>query len=263
MAKNIGSIEQAAAAEQATKKMVGHDIYKGFNKDSQKFANNQKFSRFEREALQMPIDAVYIYNISPIFKWQKDFAGLGTLTLFPRKSDQKVSDPVVISDRMVRAYDGGNRVQKKMIETPLEIVEDFLACSTDYPGRPENNLTSWGAFFTVGKSLEEMDPREAQVIIDEAELKHQNKCEQKVAEADALSRSPNLNGCVVEMHRKCALYLGLKRDWVASRDKLNATEECVWCGFDNKRGVVKCRNCHEVLDPTKYKEMSEARDVKK
>lgn len=242
MPRNVATPQQSAQAEQVVQNL----------RNQNKFNRTRPLTKFEREALNAPIEAVYMYNISPIWKWQKDYPGLGTLTLFPRRSEQQYSDAIVLEKRMVRAFDGGNRIQRLMVETPLEIVEDFLVCSRDYPGRPQNNLLEFGCFYTVGQPIEDVPAKERQVILDDAELKHRNKCLEFVGQADALASSPNMQAMVVEVHRKCALFLGEERDWVQRRAKLNPTEECPFCGFDNRRGVAKCKNCAEILDLKLY-----------
>jgi len=257
--RNVASPEQSAAAREQVRNIPGQN----------KLSKVRPLSRFEREALTAPIESVYIYNISPIFKWQKDFPGLGTMTILPApwrtasqfgSTAQLYNDPIELIRRMVRPYDGGNRVQRLMVETPLEIAQDMLACSPYFPGRPENNLQLYGCFYTIGKSLDDHSPDERQKILDEAEAKHVNICLEFIARADALADSPFKP---VEVHKKCALFMGEERDWVARRGKLNATEECPFCGFENKRGIAKCRNCHEVIDAEKYAELQKSAKSKK
>ena len=252
---NMANPEQAARARQEMGDLPANRTVPQQGKN--RMTNIRRLSKFEREALDTPVDEIFVYNISPIFKWQKDFPGLGTMTLFPRKASQEYSDPVVFSRRVIRTYDGGNRIQRLMVETPLEIVQDFLCCSPDFPGRPENNLQEYGCFYTVGKPLEDFPEAERQKILDDAELKHVNRLHQKVAEADALANSPNMQACIVEVHKKAALYLHEERKWVAQRGALNPTDECVFCGFPNKRNIAKCSNCKEIINPALYKEIQE------
>ena len=254
MAK-VATPSQAAAAAAAVSEFS--DVRTGKGGGVNKFSRTRPLTRFEREALRQPIEAVYVYNISPIFSWRKDYPGLGMMSLFARKADQKYSDAIVLSKRLVRTFDGGNRIQRLMVETPLELVQDFLVCSPEFPGRPENNLTGYGCFYTVGEPIESLDPAAQQKILDEAELKHVNKLHNLVAQADSFYNSSNMQFAIVEVHRKAALYLGEERDWVARRAKLNPTAECPFCGYENRRGVAKCRNCHETLDVKLYAELQE------
>lgn len=259
MPRNVASPEQSAVAQAQTAAIPA----------SNRFSRVRPFTRFEREALNAPVESVFLYNISTIFKWSKDYPGLGALTVFPRKQEQEYSDAISFEKHLVRTYDGGNRIQRLMVETPLEIVEDFLVCSPDYPGRPQNNLVGYGCFYTIGQPLEKFTAHERQDILDGAELKARTKYHEKVAEADAFNNSPNLQWAVVEVHKQSALYLhevgeiSELPDWVARRAKLNTTDECQFCGFANKRGVAKCRNCSEILDQELYAKLTAARDKKK
>ncbi len=256
MAKNIASPQQSAAAASAVEGFA--DVRTGRGGSMNKFSRTRPLTRFEREALTSPIEAVYIYNISPIFKWQKDYPGLGMMTMFPRRAEQEYSDPIILEKRLVRTFDGGNRIQRLMVETPLELAQDFLVCSPEYPGRPQNNLTTYGLFYTTGKRIEEVATAARQEILDKAELAHRNKLLEKVSDADAYHNSSNLQYAISEVHRQAALYLQAVGaisdlpDWVSRRAKLNATDECAFCGFDNKRGVAKCRNCGEILNHELY-----------
>ena len=266
MPKNVGSPSQSDAASTAARHF--DDVKSGRPGSMNRFNRTRPLSKFEREALNAPIESVYLYNISPIFKWQKDFRGLGTITLFPRRAEQEYSEPIVLAKRLVRTYDGGNRIQRLMVETPLEIVEDFLACSNDNPTRTENNLQSYGAFFVIGCAIEELDKPERQAILDEAELRHRTRLHEKVAGGDALANSP-IRSLIGEVEKKAALYLHSVGelsdlpDWVARRAKLNTTDECPFCGFENKRGGAKCRNCSEILDFDLYEKLKKERQSKK
>lgn len=264
MPRNVATPDQAARASSAVANF--DNVRTGARGNMNKFSRTRPLTKFEREALNAPIEAVYLYNISPIFKWQKDYPGLGIISLFPRRADQDYSDPITLAKRLVRTFDGGNRIQRLMVETPLEIVEDFLVCSPDFPGRPENNLTKWGAFYTIGQPIEKFNETERQDILDDAELKHRNKLHEMVASADALKNGP-MHSLIGETHKKAALYLNSVEqmelpDWVARRAKLNPTEECPFCGFENKRGIAKCHNCKEVLDVALYAKLQADRKGK-
>lgn len=254
---------QAEAAKQAVSQMT--DIRTGAGGAANRFGRTRPLQRFERNALKAPVEAVFLYNISPIFMWQKIYPGLGALTLRAREEKEPYSAPVVLERRMVRPFDGGNNIQQLMVEEPLDIAQDFLVCSPEFPGRPENNLTRYGCFYTLGEPIENQDDR--QKILDDAELNHRNRCHEKIAEADALQNGP-FRVCIVEVHRKCALYLqatgDIKElpDWVSRRAKLNTTDECEFCGFENRRGSPVCKNCREVLDQAKYDELKAKRKKK-
>lgn len=247
MPRNVATPEQSSAARAQVQNFPNQN----------RFKRTRPLTSFERKALQAPVEGVYLYNISPIYKWQKNFNGLGMLTLFPRKADEPYSPAIVLGNRLVRTFDGGNNIQRLMVEEPLEIAEDFMVCSKEYPGRPENNLTGYGVFYTIGQPIDDFTPAERQDILDDAELKHRNKLHENVARGDAFYNSSNLQYAIGELEKKSALYLHEVEqmelpDWVARRAKLNPTAECRFCGFENKRGIAKCRNCHEILDPALY-----------
>lgn len=220
----------------------------------------QPLSKFERKALNQETEAVYIYNISPIFRWERFFAGLGNLILLPRKDSETVSEPLILAKRLVRHYDAGDRRSNHMVEEPVEIAEDFLRCSKEFPTRDDNNLTNYGCFMTVGLPIDQMLKSDQQRIIEESDLKHRNKCREKVFEADGWSNDATTRRWITEMQRKCALFLGEAegRQWVTMRgaatDK-SKTKECQFCGFDCKLTAVKCQNCREIIDQAGYDEL--------
>lgn len=255
MAK-VASPQQSEAAKQAT---AGYtDVKTGSGGTMNRFSRTRPLTRFERKALESGVEKVCIYNISPIWNYEKFYPGLGPLVLRARDEDKEYWGPTILEKNLVRTFDGGNRIQRLMVETPLEIVEDFFVCSPEFPGRPENRLHRFGAFFTVGESLDEMPGHQRQQILDEAELKSRNWMHELVGHADSFYNSSNMQYAIVEIHKKAALYLhkvgniSELPDWVAKRAKLTTTAECPFCGFENKRSVVKCRNCHEVLDKEGY-----------
>jgi hypothetical protein len=258
MPQRIASPEQSQVAKAAMSDFS--DVRTGAGGAANRYKRTRPLSKFEREALRTPVDTVYGYNISPIFLWRKEYPRLGIITLRPRKDDEPYSEPVILDKRLVRPFDGGNSIQRLMVEMPLDLMQDFFVCSPEFPGRPENNLLSYGCFYTVGNSIEELKPDERQKILDEAELKHRNRCLEKINSADAMQNTP-FRSCIGEVHKKCALYaqqvgiISELPDWVSRRGKLNTTSECVFCGFENKRGVAKCRNCHEILDKDLYNKL--------
>ena len=267
MPPKVATPQQAAAAQAAAATMT--DVRNpNATGSGNRFQRTRPLTKFERDALRVPVPCVYVYNISPIFKWAKDYPGLGPMTLMPRKEDERVSEPIVLHDRLVRGFDGGNGIRRLMVENPLDIVQDFLCCSPDFPGRPENNFTRYGCFYTEGIPLSEMPKEEQEKILDAAELEHRNRLHEKVGEADALQNT-QFRVCITEVHRKAALYLHRTGDiqelpdWVQRRSKLNTTEECRFCGFENRRGIVKCRNCHEVLDQEAYDALKKGSGKKK
>jgi hypothetical protein len=242
------------------------DVRTGQGGGKNRMDRSRPLSRFERNALKAPVERVFVYNVSPIFTWQKMFKGLGAMTLQVCPEGKDYTDPVILETRLVRPFDGGNGTKRFMVEEPLDIVQDFLVCSSDYPMRPENNLTRYGCFYTEGAPIEEIAERD--LILADARLNHLNRCLEKVQEADALM-STQFRACIVEVHRKCALFLQKVGeitelpDWVSRRAKANTLDECRFCGFDNKRGVAVCRNCREVLDQDLYDKLKAESGKKK
>ena len=261
MAK-IATPQQAQAALEQT---GGFTDVKSGKSGRQNRMNTRPLTKFERESLAAPVDAVYLYNVSPIWKHTKEFKGLGTVTLARRKEDAVVSIPTIIERRMVRGHDGGGGIRRLMVETPSDIADDFLCISKEIFSRPENSLVEFGCF-RISKPLEDLEDEERLDILDAAELKHRNKCREFVLHADALWNS-QWRACVVEVHRKCALYLFQTEqlelpEWVSKRGKVRQTEECPVCAFENKRGVMKCQNCREVLDEAAYAKWQKSRESK-
>jgi hypothetical protein len=254
MPPKVAGPAQSAQAQSAAAGMT--DVRTGQGGGRNSMTRVRPLTRFERKAMEANVDAVYVYNVSPIFQWQKIFAGLGALTIQKCPEGKPYTDAICIERRLVRPFDGGNNTQKQMVEEPLDIVQDALVCSPDYPMRPENNLTRYGCFYTVGVPIEETEDRDK--IIAEAVLNHTNRCLEKVQEADALVNTQWVS-CIVEIHRKAALHLQTigeiseLPDWVSRRSKpKNALAECPFCGFEGKPGTPICKNCKEVLDPEKY-----------
>ena len=211
-------------------------------------------TKSDRALLNSEGDRCYIYNVSPIFQHTKPMQQFGKVTIPKRVENERYSSPLVIEPHILRQYDGGDRIIKNMISEGVEVAEDIVGNSKDYPQEPYNNLENFGVFMTVGKRIEELPQDEAEKILLAAENKHLDMCRQKVYQADQL-HSAGKTAYIPEMPRLCALFLGEEEDhsWVARSSKPKSEiEECVFCAFGNKPGVVVCRNCHEVLNQEKY-----------
>lgn len=226
------------------------------NIDGKNRVNKQRLSKFERKALQQETDVVYIYNVSPIFKWPRTFQGLGRMLLMPRKENERVSAPLVLNKRIVRHYDKGEGVLAHMIEEPIELGDDFLRKGN---AEDRNDLTNYGCFSLTNNKLEDLPADARERILLEAETKHLNVCRQKVFEADSWASDPVMRRWICEIHRRCALFLHEEkgRPWVTSRgvEKRPDTKECQFCGYDCKPTAVKCPNCKEIIDAAEYTKM--------
>lgn len=230
--------------------------------------NNMKgqrgLTKSDRALLAAGGDRVFIYNVSPIFQHVKPMQSYGKVTIAKRSEKERYTAPLVIEPHLVRQYDGGDRLIKNMISEGIEVAEDIVGNSKDYPQEPYNNLENFGVFMTVGRPIEELPKAEQEKILLAAENKHLDMCRQKVYQADQL-HSAGKTSYIPEMPRLCALFLGEEEDhpWVARSSKpKKATEECVFCAFANKPGVIVCQNCKEVLNQEKYDALK-AKKIKK
>jgi len=221
----------------------------------------------------------WIYNVSPIFEWRRQYKGLGTFTISRRPSigqiilvDDKehtitdadikgrfrVSQPLVIQHAYRQSYDKGDNRRIPYVEFGEEIAESLVGNSKLYPAdllHPTNNLENWGVFITYGKEFHDLPKEEQDEIFLKACAVHQKRCLEKVQIADRhINRFPQT---VLEMHRQCALFVGEKRQWVTERGlqiKID-TMPCTFCGSDIKSSVVKCPFCQEIVNIPKYEAM--------
>lgn len=224
------------------------------------FNKNSPLTKFERKQLATETDAVYIYNVSPIWSWRKDFPRFGPVTVPKCNPGQRVTEPLVLDKRIIRPFDKGNRLQGHMIEEPIEIAEDLLCCSQDYPGRPENNKLLFGCFYLVNTSLADLSDKKRDDEIGRAVDRHIEKCLIKVDEADTLAIQHR--DWITKMYVECAVYLEAKgllnlseHPWVTKRGKRGQQEdmkECSFCAFPIKATAVVCTNCKEIIDQAGY-----------
>lgn len=225
----------------------------------------------------------YIYNVSPIFSWDRQYKGLGRFTIPKRPSigdvmkeehdghvvehvvteedvrgRYKVSKPVLIAHSYRCSFDKGDNRRVPYVEYGEEIAESLVGNSKLYPAdlvNPTNNLENWGVFITYGKQFHELPKAEQDELYLKAMTVHEKRCREKVQKADTLiSRFPD---AVLELHRQCALFIGETRPWLTSRGKKFAeTIECPFCASEVKSTVVKCPNCQEVIDAERYAKMT-------
>lgn len=245
MPRNVATPEQAARAKSATTEIVNEN----------KFLGTRPLTKMDRRVLQNAPPDVFVYNVSPIWQWNRPVVGRGEVVIQKRKADAVVSDPLEVPGALIRDYDAGNRVRRAYVEEGLDLVEDILCCSSDYPGMPQNNLTHYGVFYLVGKRLEDLPEEKQQEILFEANSKHDAKCREKVLEADQLWSNPQTKSWITDMYRQCALHVNEEREWVAKRGKPSRLAECPFCGWEHKPGLAKCPNCHEILDKKLYEKL--------
>jgi hypothetical protein len=228
-----------------------HDKVAPQVKNANKISKVYGLSKSQTMQLRQGGDTIYIYNVSPIFSWTKPVQGRGRVTVPKRDPKAKYSEAVEIPPYVVCEYDKGNRNRAKYLEIGKDIAEDIVGHSPEYPIRPENDLTLYGLFFTIGTKLEDMGEEEREELLNKANLLHENKCREKVLEADSFHDADHTSW-ITEVHRLCAMHVHEEREWVARRGKTMETSECPYCGFEGKKGTVICRNCKEVLDKEGY-----------
>jgi hypothetical protein len=219
----------------------------------------------ERKALERGGPEIYIYNVSPVWTWERPVEGRGTVKIPARKPEQVVSEALVLPAIIVRDYDAGNRLRQQYTEEGESIAEDILCCSKEMPGLPQNDLTGYGCFYLVGKRFEELSKTEQDELIADATFKHDQKCMERVLEADQMADSERTRGGVVAIDRRCAVYLASKGDksiyerrWVSARGKEHKPKvvECAFCGTENKPNIAICPTCKNVIDQARYDELT-------
>jgi hypothetical protein len=225
----------------------------------------------------------YIYNVSPIFEWSRQYKGLGrfviprrpevgdvikektadgkfiehTVTADDIRGKYRVSKPVIIEHSYRCSYDKGDNRRVPYVEYGEEIAESVVGNSKLYPAdlvNPTNNLEQWGVFITYGTPFHDLPKAEQDDVYLRAMTMHEKRCREKVQRADTLiTRFPD---AVLELHRKCALFVGETRPWLTSRGKPHsAMVECPFCASEIKATVIKCPNCQEIVDAERYASM--------
>src|SRR5208282_5842253 len=125
----------------------------------------------------------YIYNISRIFSWTRQYSKLGTFLIqhAPRlndlilkdgkhvpatqediNGDYKLSTPIVINHSYQMSYDKGDTRRVPYIEFGEDIAEALVGNSKLYPvglNDETANLANWGVFITYGKPFEELSAK--------------------------------------------------------------------------------------------------------
>lgn len=212
-------------------------------------------SKFEQKMLNSPTEAVYIYNVSPIWEINRSIKGIGNFLIqraewYTLKDGPKVAPGLALLRRFMHPYDRGDGKTDHMIEEPIEIAEDIM-----FMGKPLSrsvNLVNRGCFLTE-KPLEEYSKKEQSDFLVEAAAKHEQFCREKVLQGDEHAADPVMRRNITETARKCALFLGEveNRAWVTLRGPQKdrtQLKECQFCGFEMKQAAVKCPNCKETVD---------------
>src|SRR6202041_3142937 len=101
---------------------------------------------------------------------------------------------------IARQYDKGLGKKEWYIEDGVDIVEDLLGCSKRYPPpTPDNNLTTFGVFYT-DKLFEDLPAAEQASLISAATQKLIIKLQTLVLSADRLHSARHGNW-IPQVHR--------------------------------------------------------------
>jgi hypothetical protein len=233
------------------------------------------------------LNPIYIYNVSPIHRWQRPQGQLGTIVIPCRKWEEPISFPVSIKGAIVRWYKSGLGSEQPFIEGGRDIVEDVCGFGPSYGGRHENaNLSNYGVFISPKPFTETFLPQakqemlrsatgrererllgeflvplaEQQQLIRDATQKLLSILQARILEADnwymggAASRK-FLEHC--DWNRECLKAFnhitGKKesKPWAGVMVD-EALEACVFCGNMNKPNLIVCPNCKNTLDPVAF-----------
>lgn len=229
----------------------------------------------------------YIYNVSPIFSWERRLDKFG-IFLIPKapsvnsiiydkesgeqrpatdediKGDYRLSAPIVINNSYVRSFDAGEGKLKAYIEYGEDIAEDIVGCSKRYPDNltKDKDLTKKGVFIVYGKRFEECTVEEQHALLIKAEQDHRSMCRILINNGDRFHEQSKLKGKGYphEIHRQCAVYLArvendpkiADRPWVTNRGLVNAvavdSKGCQFCGSDIKKTAAICPVCKNTVD---------------
>lgn len=220
------------------------------------FDHVRGLTKTDKRVLNMGLPDIFIYNVSPIWQWNRPVTGRGTVLIPKCKEGQRVSDPLVIPGAIIRDYDAGSGKRQAYTEEGKDIAEDILGCSKEILGMPQNDLTNFGCFFLEGTKLEDLPKEEQEELIRTAQNKHDVKCDEAIMFADQLWANPNTKSWITPMYRFCAAYRDPKntaqREWVAKSGRSSSVTECPFCGYEVRKGLPKCPNCREILDQALY-----------
>jgi hypothetical protein len=214
---------------------------------------------------------IYIYNVSPIHRWERFQGQLGTVTIMAKPDNVRVSPPCIVMGVIARRYDKGLNRKEWMLEPGLDIAEDIVGCSSTYPvDSPHNNLVNYGCFITttpifklrkeekdnilsraasylkrvsaeereqILEDLEktisaEMAPKERDPILVAAELRLDKKLREIVLEAD-------------QLHPQNPLFVGkIHRDALSALNEITDSKESrPWAPILTTGRKVSCQWC--------------------
>lgn len=204
----------------------------------------------------------YIYNVSPIFAWKRRAGGVGFFV--PKRHEgEKVSHALVVLGASVRYVVKGEGVAEPVITLAEDMVRDVLG-AYENPRKKGYDLREAGCFSTDAP-LERLSAEERETLLENANEKHRLFCARKVLQADEFWPDQKMRMNVIEVHRRCLLFLQSldptshewDREWAARRGTKPgpAKIECRFCGFENKPDLAMCPNCKQVLNKKLYEKM--------
>lgn len=267
MPRNVATPEQSARVTSELGrgkgfKNPGKEITVGNETVGNSIKGVRPLRKAERRMLERGEPDIYVYNVSGIFKWSPRICGRDTVTIPTCKPGETISQALIIPGAMVRDYDSGNRFRQTYVEEGIDIVQDILGCSKEMPGLPQNDLTKYGCFYVVGVPFDELEKEEQEKLLYEANELHDQKCREKVLEADQWADNDMTRRWITEPYRLAALHLAergdksmLERRWVSKRGKSAPVVECAFCGWEVKKSVAICPNCKNVLNPALFAEL--------
>jgi hypothetical protein len=221
----------------------------------------------------------YIYNVSPIFAWERRLNNFGIFripkapsvgslildhkTRKQRKAtpediagEYRLSEPLIINHSYVRTFAGEGKLQP-YIEFGEDIAEDICGCSKLYPAglNFQKDLTQKGVFIVYGKPFEECTPEEQETLLAKAEMGHRDVCREKVVHGDQLYETAKTKGRggPLEVHKLCANFLGLAdRPWCTDRSSVYkvpiSTKDCQYCYSPINAKASVCPVCKRDQD---------------
>jgi hypothetical protein len=223
----------------------------------------QPLTRFQQKQIS-EAKPVYIYNVSTIHKWERFQGQLGTVVIPKCDEGERVSKPYIVKGVIARWYDKGLGRKEAFLEEGLEVAEDIVGCSKEYPVENlNNNLMTFGVFITR-KPFEELSQREQDRVLEEATEKYINKLRDIILQADGLyAGDDNSKKGIGSIHREALRAFnqieGSKEDrpWAPVRHAAKSVD-CPFCGISNKPHVAKCANCHEIINQELYDKLKKA-----
>ena len=239
---------------------------------------------------------IYIYNVSPIHRWQRPQGQLGTIVIPCRKWTDPVSFPVPIKGAIVRWYKSGLGSEQPFIEGGQEIVEDICGFGPSYGARHQNSdLSAYGVFISPKPFDTPFLPEAKQALLRAASEKEREhllkeflvpKSEQKELIHEATQKLISvLQGRILEAdnwHMGGSNTRPFIGDWsrlclkafnhITGKKESKpwaevmvdeALESCVYCGNSNKPNLPVCPNCKNVLDQDAFDAIKAEQATKK